>query len=300
MKDDYPTAEVLFRNPEIAQQAMEAYLDHKAGPFTNAPTTCGFVSLGLLDPQLQDAQKHIKSLVAEYNKLHPGSDPGGRDALLARQLMDPKEAVTQFVMLNVGADIRNCDNPSKIFIQDEPGNWITLATCSTRSLSRGSVHINSLDPTKHPTIDPNYFDHPLDLDMAARSVVHALKLTEYEPLRSTFDLDDNGQVQLHPSTGATCIPKTLEEAKKLAAKNTVTEYHPIGTCAMLPREKGGVVDSQCKVYGTSNVRVVDASIFPTHVQGNIVSLVYAVAERASDIIKGKVVNRTNGTNETKA
>lgn len=67
---------------------------------------------------------------------------------------------------------------------------------------------------------------------------------------------------------------------------------------MLPRDKGGVVDNQCKVYGTTNVRVVDASIFPTHVQGNIVSLVYAVAEKASDIIKGKVANGVNGANGT--
>lgn len=132
--------------------------------------------------------------------------------------------------------------------------------------------------------------------MAARSIVHAVKLTEFEPLRSKLDLDTNGQIQFHPSTGATAIPETLEEAKKMAAANTITEYHPIGTCAMLPKEKGGVVDSQCKVYGTENLRVVDASIFPTHVQGNIVSLVYAVAEKASDLIKGKVTNGVNGHN----
>jgi choline dehydrogenase len=289
---------VLLRNPEIAQQAMEAYLNHKAGPFTNAPTTCGFASLELLDPQLQDAQKHIQSLVAEYNKLHPDSDPAGRDAILARQLVDPKEAVTQFVFLATGVDIRTCDTPSKLFFHDAPGNWIVVAACSTRSLSRGSIHINSSDPTHHPTIDPNYFAHPLDLDMAARSSIHALKLTEHEPLRSTLDLDADGQLQFHPSTGVVGIPKTLEEAKKMVAANTLTEYHPIGTCAMLPREKGGVVDNQCKVYGTSNVRVVDASIFPTHVQGNIVSLVYAVAEKASDLIKGKPINGTNDTNGT--
>jgi len=86
---------------------MDAYLNNKAGPFTNAPTTCGFVSLELLDPQLQEPQKHIQSLVAEHNKLNPNADPAGRDALLARQLMDPKEAVIQIVLLNVGADVRN-------------------------------------------------------------------------------------------------------------------------------------------------------------------------------------------------
>jgi choline dehydrogenase len=53
-----------------------------------------------------------------------------------------------------------------------------------------------------------------------------------------------------------------------------------------------------KVYGTSNVRVVDASILPTHVQGNIVSLVYALAEKASDIIKGDLAGKSNGTNGT--
>lgn len=56
---------------------------------------------------------------------------------------------------------------------------------------------------------------------------------------------------------------------------------------MLPRDKRSVLDSNCKDYGTSNVRVIDASILPTHVQGNIVSLVYAVAEKAADIIKGQ-------------
>jgi len=123
--------------------------------------------------------------------------------------------------------------------------------------------------------------------MCARSIIHACKLTEYEPLHSKLELDANGEIQFHPGVGATGVPKTVDEAKKMAAANTVTEYHPIGTCAMLPKEKGGVVDNQCKVYGTTNVRVVDASIFPTHVQGNIVSLVYAVAEKASDVIKGK-------------
>lgn len=55
---------------------------------------------------------------------------------------------------------------------------------------------------------------------------------------------------------------------------------------MLPREKGGVVDSDLIVYGTENLRVVDASIFPLIPRGNIMSSVYAVAEKAADIIRG--------------
>lgn len=62
-------------------------------------------------------------------------------------------------------------------------------------------------------------------------------------------------------------------------------YHPIGTASMMSRELGGVVDSEFKVYGTSNVRVVDASVLPLQVSGHLTATLYAVAERASDIIK---------------
>lgn len=58
---------------------------------------------------------------------------------------------------------------------------------------------------------------------------------------------------------------------------------------MMSRELGGVVDSELKVYGTSNVRVVDASIFPLQVSGHLTSTLYAVAERTSDIIRGRAL-----------
>ncbi|KAL2072418.1 hypothetical protein VTL71DRAFT_11761 [Oculimacula yallundae] len=54
--------------------------------------------------------------------------------------------------------------------------------------------------------------------------------------------------------------------------------------SMLPREDGGVVDTRLKVYRTRNLRIVDASVAPLIVRGNIVSLVYEVVERAADLI----------------
>lgn len=79
---------------------------------------------------------------------------------------------------------------------------------------------------------------------------------------------------------------TLEGAKKYVLDTATTAYHGCGSAAMLPREKGGVVDSKLVVYGTENLRIVDASIFPLIPRGNILSSVYAVAEKAADIIKG--------------
>lgn len=57
--------------------------------------------------------------------------------------------------------------------------------------------------------------------------------------------------------------------------------HPIGTCAMAPQDLGGVVDSSLKVYGTANLRVVDASIFPQHLAAHTQATVYAVGEKVN-------------------
>lgn len=78
---------------------------------------------------------------------------------------------------------------------------------------------------------------------------------------------------------------TLDAAKEHVRRSIITNNHLCGTCAMLPKETGGVVDDRLRVYGVKNLRIVDASIFPMIPRGNIQSSVYAVAEKAADLIK---------------
>ena len=61
-----------------------------------------------------------------------------------------------------------------------------------------------------------------------------------------------------------------KQAKDHAYDWHISEYHPCGSCAM-----GDAVDSRLKLKGVRNLRVADASIFPNHVSGNIVSSVYS-------------------------
>ena len=61
-------------------------------------------------------------------------------------------------------------------------------------------------------------------------------------------------------------------------------HHPIGTASMMSRELGGVVDPELRVYGTKNVRVVDASILPLQFSGHLTATLYAVSERVAEMI----------------
>jgi choline dehydrogenase-like flavoprotein len=115
----------------------------------------------------------------------------------------------------------------------------------------------------------------------ARNLLDVERLHKVAPL-SNF-IKPNGR-RNHPDA----FLSDLESAKKYLRDTAKTAYHFCGTAAMLPREKGGVVDEQLKVYGTTNLRVCDASVFPLIPAANIMSSVYAFAERGADIIRGRI------------
>jgi choline dehydrogenase-like flavoprotein len=62
-------------------------------------------------------------------------------------------------------------------------------------------------------------------------------------------------------------------------------WHGVGTAAMMSKGLGGVVDHNMIVYGTKNLRIVDASVFPLEVNGHPTSTIYAMAEKAADLTK---------------
>ena len=83
----------------------------------------------------------------------------------------------------------------------------------------------------------------------------------------------------------TAYVEDLDAAKDYIRMTAFSNHHPAGTCGMPPRSEGGVVDNHLIVYGTKNVQVVDASIMPLISRSNFQSTVYAMAEKAADLIK---------------
>jgi len=129
-----------------------------------------------------------------------------------------------------------------------------------------------LDPTKQPAIDPAYLRHPADV------AVLGTGLKFVDTMAKAKALEGKLVKRVYP-------PEKLDlqksEDNRQAVQDWVMgEYHPCGSCAM-----GDVVDSRLRVKGVHGLRVADASVFPNHVSGNICSSVYAVAEKAADIIK---------------
>lgn len=157
-------------------------------------------------------------------------------------------------------------------------NFASLGVMQSIPFSHGSSHITSADPFQKPRIDPRFFSNSLDLDIMALHLQTLNQLASTHPLSGYFK---KGGQRLPPSAPIS----DLESAKKYLGENALTTHHPCGTAAMLPREKGGVVDQNLFVYGTSNLRIVDASVFPVISQANPMTTVYAVAERAAELIQ---------------
>ena len=78
----------------------------------------------------------------------------------------------------------------------------------------------------------------------------------------------------------------MDDFTEWVRDTTVTDWHPVGTCAMGGSEgiKGGVVDDQLKVYGVNGLRVCDASIMPLQIAAHLQATVYAIAEKGADMI----------------
>ncbi|KAJ6159400.1 Glucose-methanol-choline oxidoreductase N-terminal [Penicillium chrysogenum] len=149
--------------------------------------------------------------------------------------------------------------------------------------SRGSVHMNSTDGSQPPSINPNYFMFGQDLKAHADVARYIRKAFSTPPLRTIV-----GE-ELAP--GRKHVPENASDSiwEGWVKSKYRSNFHPVGTASMLPRDKGGVVDAELRVYGTKNVRVVDASVLPFQLTGHLTSTIYAVAERASDLIKKRYI-----------
>ncbi|MEP6503319.1 MAG: GMC oxidoreductase, partial [Betaproteobacteria bacterium] len=154
------------------------------------------------------------------------------------------------------------------------GHGYSMHVCVLRPQSRGSVTLASADPFAAPLIDPNFFDHPDDMQRLVRGFRLMRDLTN-QPALARLD----GR-ELARSASAT----SDAEIEQFIRTYGDTIYHPVGTCRMGPGAMD-VVGADLRIHGLDGIRIVDASIMPRIIGGNTNAPVIMVAEKASDMIK---------------
>ncbi|KAI8989658.1 GMC oxidoreductase [Trametes punicea] len=254
--------------PEVMRRQQELYKSRLGYLSTGLVSAFGYLPAQCFASEEQLAQWKEKALAVAKD-----APPGLRKQLdiQIRFFLNPESAEAE--LLPIPGMFRGSN------LKPEPGSrYSSMVASLLHPLSRGSVHIASPDPMEPPAIDPNYFSNPSDLDM----LLNIFKFT-LDKLYKTSPFGDVVRKQISPRPEEADSDEALKEYIK---NNCGCVYHPLGTASMLPREDGGVVDPQLKVYGTANVRVVDASVIPLQLSAHTQATVYAIAEKAADIIKG--------------
>lgn len=153
-----------------------------------------------------------------------------------------------------------------------------------RPESRGSVLINSTDPSKHPAIQPNYFERSEDV----RVMRDGIKISREIIAQRAFD----------PYRGTEYGPgadvKTDKDIDTYLRANIESIYHPVGTCKM-GSDTMAVVDDRLRVRGIDRLRVIDASIMPTLTTGNTNAPTIMIAEKAADFILKRTSSSDSST-----
>ncbi|KAI1157575.1 GMC oxidoreductase [Nemania serpens] len=259
----HPNPTDMYSNRNFSAWAQEVWSANKTGPYSlGVGNVAAWLGMPVIAPDTFEeiASKLEKLDHASFlpNKTHPTVVAGYKAQMkdMAAAIRSPNTAFYNHVLTGGASS----------------GTIVDL-----HPLSRGTVNINTADPFgSEPVVDYRALTNPVDLDI----MVEIIRFTK----RYYFEtrLRDLAPRQVQPPTSV----DEPEELKKFLRQNVNPSYfHPVGTCAMMPRELGGVVDERLKVYGVRNLRVVDASIMPVLVGANTCQTTYAIAEKAADLIK---------------
>jgi len=161
-------------------------------------------------------------------------------------------------------------------LDDYPG--MTAGVWQHRPESIGYVHARSTDPFEDPIIQPNYLKDPIDQRALLNGMKLARKLLHTHALAPYFDRDEL------PGPGEPSDDEWMHYARQYGS----TSYHLIGTARMGPAgDRTSVVSDQLLVHRLQGLRVVDASIMPNMPSANTYSSTMMIAEKASDMIRGR-------------
>ncbi len=160
----------------------------------------------------------------------------------------------------------------------ESGAGVTLNSYTLRPRARGSVRLRSADPAEQPIVDPNFLGDPYDLKTSTEGVRISREIFRQSALGKRV------RKEHFPGDGVS----SNAELEQYARQYGRTSYHPVGTCRM-GGDARSVVDPQLRVRGIEGLRICDSSVMPRLVSSNTNAPSIMIAEKASDLVRGRTV-----------
>lgn len=197
----------------------------------------------------------------------PVSMPAAAVGLFVKSSEDLSRPDLQFHCLPVSGN--DSDDASQQQVDPFPG--FTMMPYLMHPASRGAVTAISADISVQPHIETNYFQAESDL----KAVVSGMRLAERLAQTKPFAALVQSRIRPH----ADLIAES--ELEDYARTHAHTGYHPVGTCRM-GTDQNAVVDPDCRLTGTENLRVIDASVMPSLISGNTHAATVMIAEKVSD------------------
>ena len=156
-----------------------------------------------------------------------------------------------------------------------PFSAFTMSVCQLRPESRGEIRLNGPDPRSYPKIHPNYLSTDLDCRTLVEGVNIARRIARHNPLTSKIS------AEFRPTSDLAM--EDYDGTLDWARNNSVSIYHPTGTCKM-GQGPDAVVDQNLRVHGIKGLRVADCSIMPEIVSGNTNAPAIMIGEKLSDLV----------------
>ncbi|PVH69188.1 GMC oxidoreductase [Cadophora sp. DSE1049] len=263
----------IFKDPALLQEHLKLLNEEHGGAFSGFINICGCVSYNSLasEDQLDGTIARIHSSSSDKSM----SIPQLQSEIISDRLRSSQSAVLQFIgtpcAFNLGA---GHTNQSKLMGGAPPGRnaCYSIMFSNQYVASRGSVHIQSSDPLVPPRIDIGFFSHPADAEVLAAGAAFIDLVFSSDTLREKVKTRVNPPPEVNL--------QDQEQGKRFVNEATVTYNHSLGTCAM-----GQVVDERLRVKGLERLRIVDASVIPIQISAHTMGTVYAIAEKAVNMIR---------------
>ncbi|KAG9235404.1 hypothetical protein BJ875DRAFT_459268 [Amylocarpus encephaloides] len=263
--DVHPNLDDMTSNATFAAAAQQLFEQDRSGPLgIGAGNAAAYLPFPVVAP---DA---FSKIAAAYEQADPAAHlPSNTHATIIAGYKAQQAAHAAILRSNGSASYNS------VF----KGGRTEGSTLHLHPVSRGSVNIDPKAPIfAEPIVDYRALSNPIDLDI----MIELFKFT-----RRYFAVPSLAAFSPRETNPGPSVDTDAKIGNWLRGVVRPSAFHPVGTCAMLPKELGGVVDAELFVHGVKGLRVVDASVMPMLPGAYTQQSTYAIAEKAADLIKAR-------------